>query len=457
MFRLMAICLLAMAGAAAAAAQHEKDITPTVFRELERSCTADERLRAAQHALANVAADNVMQNWERMTAVDTFFTLRLKDERITSQKETGRCWMFSGLNIIRPIVCRKLGCDDIELSQNYLFFFEKLEKANLFLEAMIETKDSAYTTRTVEFLLKQNVQDGQNWLGFTELVKKYGIVPKEAMPETYSSSNSSHVNKVLSLRLKQAAVRIRHQSDPDSIAGMKMQALKDVYRILAVNFGVPPATFSWRYMTTDKKLTPLKTYSPLQFYRETVGDALEEYYPLYSIPTLAFQKKYEIAFDRTVRDQPNMYFVNCPLEILKNLAKTSLLDSNAVWFGCEVGAQSSTKEGLMTSGLYDYQSFYGIDFSMTRDELFETYSSTPSHNMVFTGIDIVDGNVIKWLVENSWGDTAGKRGYFFMLDDWFDQYVQVVVVRKKYIPREILAIFDTSAETLPPWDPMWLQ
>jgi bleomycin hydrolase len=435
-------------------AQESGGITPQVLNELERSCTPDAVLRAAQHAVAQVDGRKVTQSWEQIIAVDTFFTLRLDGQRITDQQQTGRCWMFSGLNILRPIAAKKLNCDDLELSQNYLYFFEKLERANLFLEAIIQTKDKPYTDRMVEFLMKTHVNDGENWLGFVELVKKYGIVPKEIMPETYSSSHSDYVVNVLGLRLKRAAVEIRHASVPDSIPLIKMTALQDVYRILAINFGLPPREFQWRYMQQDTTLTTHPTCTPREFYQEVIGGALAEYYPLYSVPTLQFNKKYEIDLDRTVYDQPNMYFVNCPLPLMKALTKQSLLDSTVVWFGCDVGRESSAEHGLMIPDLYDDASLYGMDFTLSRRDLFETYSSIPTHNMVFTGIDLEGGKVRKWLVENSWGDKKGKQGYFLMLDEWFDQYVQVVVLRKEYIPREILALFETTAEVLPPWDPM---
>ena len=451
-FRQTLVLLILLASTLSA--QQPGDLTPSILDELARSCVDDAQLKAAQNALAQVSGQTIMRNWERIVSIDTFFSLRLKDQRITDQKETGRCWMFSGLNILRPIVAKALHCDDIELSQSYLYFFEKLERSNLYLNSIIATKDKPYTDRTVEFLLKASVQDGENWRGFVDLVSKYGVVPQEVMPETYSSSNSQHVIEVLSLKLKQAAVRIRHESSLERIAEIKKQALKDLYRILAMNFGLPPQTFEWRYMKNDTSLSAYKTYTPSQFFRETVGNALDDYYALYSIPTLSFDKKYEIDMDRIVQGQPNMYFVNCPLNTIKELAKSSLLDSSAVWFGCDVGRESNQESGLMTPRIFDYESFYGMDFSLSRQELFETYSSSPTHNMVFTGIDIVDGKVRKWLVENSWGDKSGKRGYFLMLDDWFDQYVQVIVVRKKYIPMPILELFDSPAETLPPWDPM---
>ncbi len=435
------------------AAQSVAHLDQKLLHDLAQSCPQDAQLKAAQNALAQVDGNKISQNWQKITSVDPYFSLRLKDQKITDQKATGRCWMFSALNIIRPMIKEKLDCEDIELSQNYLYFYEKLEKANLYLNAIIETREKPYTDRSVENLFKTTVQDGQNWLGFMGLVKKYGVVPKSVMPETYSSSNSNHVNKALSLKLKQAAMKIRH-GNKEKIPEIKWQALKDVYKILAVNFGVPPQEFTWRYEKKDKNLATLKTLSPQQFYHEYTGDELDNYYPLYSIPTLAFNKKYEIDLNRIVSSEQNMYFVNVPLEVMKEIAKTSLLDSSTVWFGCDVGQQSSTENGLMTSQLLDFESLYGMDFTLSRTELFETYSSSPGHNMVFTGIDIVDGKIIKWLVENSWGNTRGKDGYLYMLDDWFDQFVQVIVIHKKYIPQNIFAIFDAKATVLPAWDPM---
>ncbi len=434
-------------------AQTVTHLDPAALTELERSCAQDAQLKAAQNALSQTDGKVISQNWEKIVGVDPYFSIRLKDQKITDQKSTGRCWMFSGLNIVRPSVTSRLGCEDIELSQAYLYFYEKLEKANLFLNAVIETRDKPTTDRAVENLMKQVVQDGQNWHGFTALVKKYGVVPKDVMPETYSASNSGHVIQVLSLRLKQAAMKIR-ESDPKKTAEIKMAALKDVYRILAINFGIPPKSFTWRYPMKDGTLSALKTYTPQQFFRDAVGDELDDYYPLYSVPTLAFNKKFEIDLNRTVSDQPNLYFVNCDLAILKDVARKSVEDSNAVWFGCDVHQESNWEKGLMTPGMYDYKSLYGIDFTMTRKELFETYSSIPTHNMVFTGIDIQEGKVKKWLVENSWGDSKGKNGYFIMLDDWFDLYVQEVVVHKKYIPKDVMDVFKTKATTLPAWDPM---
>ncbi|HVP38090.1 MAG TPA: C1 family peptidase [Candidatus Saccharimonadales bacterium] len=447
---LAALLLLAVP----AAAQPERDLTAATLDRLAQSCAADAHLRAAQHALAQADGDTLSQNWERIIGVDPYFSLRLRDQKITNQRDTGRCWMFSGLNLLRPGAARKLGVPDLEFSQGYLMFFEKLEKANLFLDAVTQTRDKPYTDRTVEFLMRTTVQDGQNWTGFVDLVRKYGVVPNEIMPETHSSSHSGHLNRVLALRLKRAAMDIRKAPAAEAIAGLRLQALQDVYRILVINLGRPPKDFEWRYETRDRKLTAPARYTPQQFYRQFAGDILDDYCALYSIPTLDFNRKYEIDLDRMLRDGPNLNFVNIPLAAMKDLARRSLQDSTAVWFGCAVDQQTNSASGLMAPQLYDYESLYGMNLGLSREELFETYTASPNHNMVLTGMDVVDGRVKKWLVENSWGESRGKNGYFAMLDEWFDDYVQVIVVRKKYVPQEILAVFQTRATVLPPWDPM---
>ncbi len=450
----LSVCSLVFLIAASSPGQRQTGISPEVLRELQQSCPSDGYFRAAQNALTQVDVRKVSLNWQKLTGLDEHFSNTLPKEKITDQKSSGRCWMFSALNIFRRTAAKELDCEDIEFSQNYLFFFDKLEKSNVFLEAIIRSKDKPYTDRLVEWLMRNPVQDGGNWLGFIELVKKYGVVPKDVMPETFSSSNSDGVNRVLGLRLKKAALAIREAHSDGEIERLKLQALNDVYRILALNFGIPPAQFQWRYESKDKNLSHATTYTPRQFYHDVVRDVLDDYLALYSIPTLPFGKKFSIELDKAVEDRPDMFFVNCDLESLKHLAKIVLVDAQPVWFGCDVGQEVSTENGLMVPGINDYASLYGMDLSLSRKELFETYSSIPNHNMVLTGVDVVDDRPVKWLVENSWGDKSGKQGMLVMADAWFDRYVQVIVVQRKYLPADILSVFSTEATPLPPWDPM---
>ncbi|WP_306599344.1 aminopeptidase C [Geothrix sp. 21YS21S-2] len=429
-------------------------LTPERLDQLAAACPQDGGFRALKNALAQNDGRKLAEDWSRITAVDAHFTKRIADEPVANQMASGRCWMFSALNMFRRTGASRLGCDNLELSQNYLFFYDKLEKANLFLDAIARTRGAAHTDRRVEFLLGSPVQEGGNWQGFVDLVKKYGVVPKDVMPETFSSSNSAAMNQVLFLRLKVAGVRIRAAKDAAAVEALKLQAMKDVYRILAMHLGVPPSKFTWRHVAKDKQVTPLKAWTPKDFYKTAIGADLDDFVALYSIPTLAYQKKYEIDLDRALLDAPNMFFVNCPLEVLKEAAKTCVLSDRLVWFGADVSQDMQREEGLLMPGVRDFTSLYGMDFAMDRRECFESRRSVPNHNMVFTGVDMADGKPVKWLVENSWGDKGGKKGYYTMMDGWFDHFVQVVVVPRSVVPKAVLDVFGTQAELLPPWDPM---
>jgi bleomycin hydrolase len=454
LMRSVVTMLMLCCAATFSSAQPPQPITPALLLELETSCGGDAQFNTVHNAVVQADGRKLALNWEKIVKVDPHFSKRLADEKITDQKASGRCWLFSGLNMFRRAAATTLKSDEFEFSQSYLFFYDKLEKANVFLDAIVRSREKPYTDRYVEWLLHTPIQEGGNWLGFIELVKKYGAVPRDVMPETFSSSNSDAVNAVLSLRLKVAGVKIRKAATEAEIQSLRSQALKDVYRILALHFGLPPRQFPWRYETKEKTISPLKTYTPQEFYHEVTRDVLDDYLALYAIPTLATGAKYEIDLDKALVDRPNMFFVNTSVDQLKQLAKTCLLDDQPVWFGCDVGQEFSRDDGVLMPMVRDYESMYGMDFSLSRKELFETYSSIPNHNMVFTGVDIVDGKPVKWLVENSWGDKIGKKGFLLMLDGWFDQYVQVVVVHKKYIPSELLKVFSSKAEVLPPWDPM---
>lgn len=450
----MSVVLLGFFTNPAARAQPGTAITPDQLKQFESAAVADPAFKALEHSLAQEDGTKLAVDWDRVNSVDRHFSNRIPDEAAVAQEQSGRCWMFSALNLFRRGVAARLNTDRFEFSENYLSFYDKLEKANVHLNAVIASRQEPYTDRRIEWLMTYGVDDGGNWLGYTELVKKYGLVPKEVMPETFSSSHTASMNAVLNLRLKVAAVKIRAAKSDAEIAGLRRDALQDVYRILALHLGVPPHSFRWRYASKDKTIQPYREYTPQQFRQEMIGDALDDYVALYAIPTLPVDRRFEIDLDKALDDGPNMNFVNCSLETMKSVATKCLVDQHPVWFGCDVNRESIRANGLMMPDIYDYRSLYGMDFHLTRKELFETYTSAPSHNMIFTGVDLVDGQPAKWLVENSWGSAVGHEGYFVMTDPWFDLYVQVVVLPKRYVPAEILQVFQTKAEMLPPWNPM---
>ena len=426
-----------------------------LLNELENSVELTGSLVFARNALADTDAAKLVSNRDLLLAVDDHFAIRLDGQQITDQQSTGRCWMFSGLNILRPVAAENLNMKDIQLSHSYLFFYDKLEKANLFLEEVIATRDQPMENRRVEWIFNHIVQDGGYWTGMVDLVNKYGVVPREVMPETYSSSHSRTLNNTLTMLLKKYALKIRGATDMAAIESIKIAALKDVYRILVVNFGLPPRSFKWRYKDATGNLTEYQDWSPVRFYRDVIGEPLKDYVTLMSIPNRAFGKLYQIDLDKPMADRPTITFPNIPLETLKHLTLTMLQDETPVWFACDVGSEFLRDEGLLAADIRDLESLYGMPFSMTREELFETNSVGPTHAMVLTGVDLVNGKPVKWLVENSWGSRSGKSGYLHMTDTWFDKYVMVIIAKKEYVPADILAILEQEPIVLPPWDPMF--
>ncbi len=434
-------------------------LTPQVIKELRSSFTLDATTRSALNAVSQNDVKSLALDRMVSAALDKNFSHRITTEGVTNQQKSGRCWLFAGLNIMRPIAARALNVKMFEFSQNYLFFWDKLEKANLFLESIIRTADRPVSDREVEWLLKHPFPDGGQWNMVLSLVKKYGAVPKEVMPESKNSSNTGNMNKMIStlLRKDAAALRGMHAkgASQTDLEKRKLAMLKEVYRLLALHLGVPPTSFTWRYKDKDGKLSEPRTYTPREFLAATVNLQLDDYVCLHNIPGRPYNRLYQIQFDRNMLDQPNMTFVNLPMEMLADITRKSVLADEPVWFGCDVGKESNSKLGFMKRSLYDYDDLYGVDFSMTKEQRIWYHESVPTHAMVITGVDIQDGKPVKWLVENSWGAKVGEKGYFTMYDDWFHEYTYSIIVNKKFVPDEVLKLFEGEAEMLPPWDPMF--
>jgi len=449
------VILAAFAASGFAADTCKKGIDEALLKQVAASFTWDAHTRAVHNALSTHDARDITQNQQVLRSRDTYYSLELERQPITDQKSTGRCWMYAGLNVLRPLAREKLKVKDIQFSHTYLFFYDKLEKANLFLQGILATRDLPLSHRKVEFLMKSPVPDGGQWVGMAELIRKYGVVPYEIMPDNYSSSHSRSVNRALAMKLREYALILRRAKVKGNLEDVRLRALKDVYRILAVNFGVPPRQFTWRYKDKDGKLTPYRTWTPQAFYKEAVSAGLDDYYALYSIPNRPFGKLYSVMWDQAVADRPGLVFANISMDELKDLALKSLQGKEAVWFGCDVGKDSLSKKGVMAPELFDLESLYGMPFRLSREDAFNTWSSVPTHAMVLTGVDMVEDKPAKWLVENSWGAKACDKGYYHMRDDWFDRHVQVLVIHKRFIPEKIRKVFKGEPEVLPPWDPMY--
>lgn len=428
------------------------------------------RLRAS---FKNEAADKAVRNALRGTDIDVLatsgdnknlyddnFTNRVKSKGITDQKSSGRCWLFTGLNVLRSQIMDEHGIPQLELSQNYNFFYDQLEKANLFLQAVIDTSSLPYDDKKVEWLFQHPLSDGGQYTGLADNLTKYGIVPKSAMVETYSSSNSAKMGRMISRKLREDGLKLRRmQADGASssaLASEKETMLKDVYRILSLTLGVPPTEFTWTRKDKDGNVVSTKTYTPQQFYKEFAGNDLKNgYVMLMNDPTREYYKLYEIDYDRHTYDGENWTYINLPVEDIKKMAIESIKGDEMMYFSCDVGKFLDRERGLLDPGNYDYESLFGVEFGMDKADRIRSFDSASSHAMTLVAVDLdADGKPTKWMVENSWGPGAND-GHLIMTDKWFDEYMFRLVVNKKYVPADILKILKQNPELLPAWDPMF--
>jgi len=430
-------------------------ISAQLLKELADSYDDNAANKALRNAM-NAAPLNVLAvSTDRISMIDTHFSDEVKTFGRTDQKSSGRCWLFTGLNVIRARMIVRNNLLPMTLSQNYLFFYDQLEKANLFLQGIIDTQNLPLEDRKVDWLLSNPIGDGGQFTGVSNLVMKYGVVPSEVMPETLTANNTAQINSQLKTLLREDALRLR-AAKPKEQAAMKVAMLKDVYRILAICLGVPPTEFSWIRRNAKGEVVSHKTYTPKSFYNEFVGDDLENNYVMVmNNPALDYGKVYEIEYDRHVYDGQNWVYLNLPMDRIKEMAIASIKDNTALYFSCDVGKFLDRQRGLADLKNYDYGSLLGVTFGMDKRERILTHASGSTHAMTLIAVDIQENKPVKWMVENSWGATSGYKGNIIMTDAWFDEYMFRLVVEKKYVPEDLLSQLNQKPVLLPAWDPMF--
>ncbi len=451
------ICLLATATGLAAP---KGGISPEqVDRWAETIPTANDKVMADIVANGNIR--DIALNREKFIAHDSYVNYAIKMGDITNQKSSGRCWMFAALNILRPQVMKKYKVKNFEFSENYLMFFDKLEKTNLFLQAMIDLAGRPLDDRELEGIIEDPIGDGGWWTFFTDLVQKYGLVPEEAMPETYNSSTSGTMNSFLRLKAAEMGVELRtmarNGASPDELENRKQEMLGQIYRMLVIHLGQPPREFTWRYETGDSTGSVIhsETFTPQSFFKEAVGDNLSNYVALFNYPGKDYFQNYSLRWSRNIYDRPNFTILNVPIDTLRAYALKSVLDSTPVWFACDVGKENDGKDGIMALDIYNYESIYGTTFRMPKVDLIHMQVITPNHAMAFMGVDTANGEARKWLVENSWGDDKGDKGKWYMYNDWFDRYLFGVIINQNYLTDQLKTMAKKPPIELPPWDPMY--
>ena len=414
--------------------------------------------RAIQNALATVPVNILALGHNRLTDDDTYFSNKVNTKGISDQKQSGRCWLFTGLNVMRADMISKYDLPAFQLSQNYNSFWDLFEKSNLFLQSVIDSADEPLDNRRVEWLFNHPINDGGQFTGVADIIIKYGVVPASIMPETTQSENTSTMRHLLGLKLREWGLKLRNMkaegADASQIQEAKLNMLKQVYRFLTLNLGEPPTSFTWTRFNSKGEPVETKEYTPQEYYREFIGDDLKNgYVMMMNDPSRPYWEVYEIDMDRHVYDGDNWKFVNVPMDIIKETAIKSIKDSTMLYFSCDVGKYFDRERGRLDLDTYDYEALYGISFPMSKAERIKTGASASSHAMTLAGVDIdKNGKPKKWLVENSWGK-GPNDGYLIMTDGWMDEYLFRLVAEKKYAPKKVIDILKTKTPILlPPWD-----
>lgn len=437
-----------------------QQLTPDLLARFRESIAGDPAHRLAMNAVTRAGLDEVALDRAREVATPPVVSHRLDDWQVANQKKSGRCWLFSSLNLLRVGVKRRLGVKDFELSQNFATFWDKMERANFFLESIRKTASEPLESRLVQYLLGEVMGDGGQWDMAVSVYERHGVVPKSVMPETQPSSNTARMNSQLKLLMRIGALRLRQaiarQEPAARVEGLRAQILGDVYRILTINLGVPPRSFDWEWQDDDKRSHRDGEITPQQFFAKYVTVNLDDYVCLVDDPRAAHPK----GAAETVEHLGNVVggrevrYINAPIGTMKRLAAESIQAGEPVWFGCDVGKQSERKEGLLVDGIYDYSGVLGVDLATTKEERVVSGQSAMTHAMLLTGVDLVDGRPRRWRVENSWGGDIADKGFFTMDDEWFTQYVFEVAVRASSLPADLRPALTSAPIVLPAWDPM---
>ncbi len=442
-------------------ADEKISVTRAFIDERGKSFDADPLNTIRQNAMAESDAAKLGLNQRVALTVDRNFSTRLDDWGPTDQKSSGRCWLFAATNLLRVGVMKKLKLKTFEFSQSWLMFWDKLEKANYFLEAIIATAEKDIDDRTVVTIMENCVADGGQWNMFVNIALKYGLVPKTAMPETLSSSATGSMNHALVGRLRVGAYDLRtlHAAGRpvEELRAAKQKIMGDVHTILRLHMGNPPTRFDWQWTDDKKKFHREKGLTPLSFTKKYVTLPLRNYVALVHDPrtTSPQGRTYTVEYLGNVVEGGIVTYLNVDIATMKDLAMKALKGGEAVWFGCDCSKMLHRDLSVWDARMFDFETLYGAPLELASKEDRLLYKRTSmNHAMLFTGVDEEGGKPKKWRVENSWGDKGEGKGFYVMNDSWFDQHMFEIAVRKSALPAKLRAALDQPPIVLPAWDPM---
>lgn len=455
---------LLMAMSSAMAQTKSGGISQQMLAQIEKSQKQGAADKALFNAIAANNIDDLVKNRSNAGPVDTYFSVETPKQSIHDQKSSGRCWMFSGMNVLRANFAKEHGDSlTVEYSQDYLFFYDQLEKSNLMLQGVINTAKKSIEDPQVQFFFKSPINDGGTFCGVADLTEKYGLVPMSVMPETYSSENTSKVSKLIASKLREYGLELRKMvasgKNAQAVQTRKTEMLGTIYHMLTLAYGEPVKEFTYAFRDKNgRQVGEAKKYTPKSFYEATVGHALNgTFVMVMNDPRRPYHKTYEVEYDRHTYDGHNWKYLNLPMDEIANLAIASLKDGRKMYSSYDVGKQLDRKRGYMDLDNYDYGSLFGTTFPMNKAERISTFDSGSTHAMTLAAVDLdKNGKPLKWKVENSWGASYGQQGCLIMTNRWFNEYMFRLVVNKKYVSEQLLKEFDQKPTMLTPDDPLFV-
>lgn len=438
-------------------------LTNEQLNKIKKSYQENAQNKLLRNLISNNDIKKLATNNDNNVNFDANFSNRVNNKGITDQKQSGRCWMFSGLNVLRSKMIAQYNLGEFSFSQNHLFFYDQLEKSNMFLSLIIKYRNEDLTSKNNEWLLKNVLSDGGTFCGIIDLVNKYGLVPSTIKPETFNSNNTSHIDDLITLKLKEDALTLRDMSKSKAsiskLNDKKIEMLSEIYKMLVFAYGEPITEFTYTMRDCNNKVISTDKYTPKSFFDKYVNKKLDTTFVMFmNDPTRDYYKLYEIENDRHTMDGHNWRYINLPIEDIKDIAIKSIKDSTMMYFSCDVGKFYNNANGTLDLNNFDYGSIMGVSFNMDKKQRISTFASGSSHAMTLCAVDLDANNKpIKWMVENSWGKDAGYQGHLIMTDKWFNEYMFRLVAEKKYVSEKILNILNQKPIILPAWDPMFLE
>ena len=436
-------------------------ITPEMLEKIKSEQPNTAADRALRTALAGTSINQLAKNPNNPASNDTYFSHSVPSKGITDQQSSGRCWLFTGMNVMRAKMIKKYNLGAFQFSQSYSFFYDQLEKSNLFLQAVIDNAKKPMDDKLVEWLFKNPLSDGGTFCGVQDVMMKYGAVPAEVMPESYNANNTSRMSAIIALKLREYGLALRQGAaqgqKPAVLEKRKVEMLGTIYRILSTCLGEPPTTFKWTMKDANGRPVSTKEYTPKSFYDEYVGEDLKNnYVMLMNDPSRPYHRTYTIDMDRHSYDGAQWTYLNLPIEEIKPLAIASIKDSTMMYFSCDVGKFYDSKTGVLCTENFDYATLFDTDFPLDKADRIRTFASASSHAMTLMAVDLdAEGKPTKWMVENSWGPNSGVKGHLIMTDKWFDEYMFRVVIEKRFVPEKLLKLYNHEPTRLPAWDPLF--